>query len=310
MKNLHEKFNKALQISDTDLDGGASVAISKILFPSMEYSIPKERHLIDSTLEDAIKSGNFSTIIMTDCSPSSDNTINLINEFVNDGNHFILLDHHKTALHLNKYSWSKVIVETNGVKHCGAELLYRYYKELGFDVDHLSEFAELVRCYDTWDWAKHDIKEADMMNKLFYYLGIKKFIDNISYKVSNNQELLTSKDYDTLDVIDTLDKQYIEEKKNSFITVEYNNMNVAVLFTDRCVSQLGNIICNENQDIDFCCIIDFNRDKCSLRSVKDHIDVSLIAKSYNGGGHSKASGFKFDSELKTRIVQNFILKNN
>jgi len=37
--------------------------------------------------------------------------------------------------------------------------------------------------------------------------------------------------------------------------------------------------------------------KASLRTVKDHIDVSVIAKKYGGGGHAKAAGFSVPGKL-------------
>ena len=36
---------------------------------------------------------------------------------------------------------------------------------------------------------------------------------------------------------------------------------------------------------------DIKRTKVSLRSFHDHIDVSEIAKDFQGGGHKKAAGF-------------------
>ncbi len=38
--------------------------------------------------------------------------------------------------------------------------------------------------------------------------------------------------------------------------------------------------------------------KCSLRTTKDNIDVSAIAKNFDGGGHQKAAGFSFPGTLK------------
>ena len=309
--NLSNKFNNAIQISDTDLDGIGAVIVSKVLFPNIEQILPQDRELIDSTLEDIILSGKYNTVLMTDCSPSSESTIKLINKFVEEGNDFVLLDHHKTALDLNKYSWSKVKVETNGVKHCGTELIYNYYKELGIKPEEfgvpdnkLAEFVELVRSYDTWDWAINNLKEAEDLNKLYYFLESPNFVVDMISKIKNNLSLLNKNDYNSLNVIELLDNRYIEDKKNMFQEINYDGMKVAVLFTDRCVSKLGNIICRENPNIDFCCIVDLNRNKCSLRSTKDDINVATIAKKYNGGGHEKASGFSLNSKAKTTLLKN------
>ena len=304
IKTLEEKFNKALQISDGDLDGGGAITLSKSLFPYMDYVVPQERNKINEVVEEAINSGKYSTIIMTDCSPSNNSTIELINKFVEEGNEFVLLDHHKTALDLNKYTWSTVKVETNGLKHCGTELLYNYYKELGIEVKHLEEFAELVRSYDTWDWSLNGFKKPEDLNKFYYYLELDAFIEDISFKVNNSLNILDEKDYIALSVIELMDNRYIDSKKDKFNVINYNGMNVAVLFVDKCISKLGNIICKENPEIDFCCLIDLNRDKCSMRTVKDEIRLSEIAKEYGGGGHDKASGFLLSPELKQSLLSN------
>lgn len=302
MKNLEKKFNEAFLLSDTDLDGGSAVAVGMILFPDMTYVTP-QRDDINTTLKEAILSGKYNTIIMTDCSPTGDETIELINKFVSEGNDFVLLDHHKTALGLNKYSWSKVKVETNGHKHCGAELFYEYLKEVGVDVSQLTEFVELVRCYDTWDWFEKGVQEAEKLNKLYWFLGLEKFIMNIAWKIFSKEPLFDKEDEIILKTIDILDNQYITERKVMFETIEYDGMKVGVLFTDRCVSQLGNIICRENPELDFCCLVDLNRGKCSMRSVVGKADVSLIAKKFGGGGHAQASGFTLNTKAKEGLLK-------
>lgn len=91
MNNLMEKFNKAFLISDTgDLDGSSAVVVAKMLFPEIMYSTP-ERENINTVLKEAIESGKYSTILMTDCSPTGTDTIEMINKFVEEGNTFVLL---------------------------------------------------------------------------------------------------------------------------------------------------------------------------------------------------------------------------
>ena len=38
--------------------------------------------------------------------------------------------------------------------------------------------------------------------------------------------------------------------------------------------------------------------KCSLRTTKDHVDVSLLAQRFGGGGHAKAAGFSLVGNLQ------------
>lgn len=304
MKNLDKKFNNAFLLSDGDLDGAGAIVVAKQLYPNIDYSYLKNRDDLNKILKEAILSDKYSTIIMTDCSPESDELIALINDFVNKGNDFILLDHHKSALELNKYPWSRVKVETNGFKHSGTELIYSYFKELGADVSNLSEFVELVRCYDTWDWFDKEVYTAEKLNKLYWFLGLEEFMEDIANKINTKSPLFNMNDAIILKVIEKLDNEYINERKKMFKVINYEGQKVAVLFTDRCISQLGNIICRENDGIDFCCLIDLNRNKCSMRSLEGKTDVSLIAKKRNGGGHAQASGFTIDSKLREELLKN------
>lgn len=302
--DLNNKFNNALLISDGDLDGSGAIVVARKIFPKIEYISVKNREELDEILKKSILSKKYKTILMTDCSPSTQESIELINTFVGEGNEFVLLDHHKSALELNKYEWSNVKVETKGYKHSGTELLYSYFKNLNIDVAELTVFTELVRCYDTWDWFHFNIPTAEQLNRLYWFLGVDDFVDSMVKKINSNKELISKEDLIVLNAMEKLDEQYISEIKTKFETIEYEGLNVAVVFTDRCVSKLGNTICIENDYIDFCCLIDLNNNKCSMRSLDGKVDVSLIAKKYGGGGHAPAAGFKINSLAKEEIFKN------
>lgn len=291
-----------LIISDSDLDGVGAVVVAKKVFPSIKYIFP-ERDMLNSSVEEAISSGEYGCIFMTDCAVSNEHTEHMIEEYVAEGNKFILLDHHKSALNLNKYKWSHVKVETNGFKHCGTELIYSFLKDLGLNLDELDEFVELVRSYDTWDWANTNNPIPERLNTLYWNYGDKDiFIQTMIDRVSSNAVLINDKDNAIIDTIKRIDEKYIEARKTMFVSKFYGEYKVAVLFTDRCVSQLGNIICKENKDIDFCCLVDLNRCKVSMRCVKDTVDVEEIARKFNGGGHSKAAGFVLTQDIKNKIM--------
>ena len=61
---------------------------------------------------------------------------------------------------------------------------------------------------------------------------------------------------------------------------------------------MGNSICKLRPEIDFIIIINFNRNRVSLRSVKESIDLNEIGKIFHpdGGGHKLSAGFLIDSK--------------
>lgn len=299
------KYENVFLISDSDLDGYGCVLMGKKLIgertdSNFEYATPKRENL-NTVLRDIILSRKYTTIFMTDCYPLEQN-ISIINQFVNEGNEFVLLDHHKTALKLNQYSWSRVKVETNGHKHCGTELFYEYLKEDGFNVSDFNEIVELIRSYDTWDWYYAQLQEAYKLNQLFFFFGGDEFIENISWKISQELPILTEVDYNVLNAIDKLDAQYINEHKDTFETFEYEGLKVGVVFADRCISVLGQTICQENPQLDYCCLVDLSKNKCSLRSI-GKTDVSVIAKKFGGGGHAQAGGFPLNDKVKRMVIE-------
>lgn len=229
-----------------------------------------------------------------------------------------LFDHHATALHLNKYNWATVNVEMQSYKNCGTELLYKYLldnnlKPKLFTQENLTDYVEKVRRYDTWEWkGLYDDYEAKNLNTLFHIYGRDKFIREVFIKLTRNK-----KDFVLIDTMEEFilsleqDKlnRYVDKKNESLIKKELkltntNSTNViytyGVVFADSYISELGNRLCDLNKELDFVAII--NQDKVSLRSIKNHIDLSKIAKAFGGGGHRSASGFSIDD----RVVNNFI----
>lgn len=82
-----------------------------------------------------------------------------------------LLDHHQTALHLNQYEWGKVVLEDEqGLLTSATSLFYQYLVMHGLleKTDVLTEFVELVRQYDTWEWERNGNYQAQRLNALFF----------------------------------------------------------------------------------------------------------------------------------------------
>lgn len=89
-----------------------------------------------------------------------------------------MIDYHKTALHLNKYTWGYVLAEEEeGHLTAATSLFYDYLVTHQFleKKDAITEFVELVRQYDTWEWEKNENHEAHRLNALFFLLSIDEF---------------------------------------------------------------------------------------------------------------------------------------
>lgn len=102
-------------------------------------------------------------------------------------------------------------------------------------------------------------------------------------------------------------KRYIETKEANIKKIEINGLTAGVVFAESNISELGNVICENNPDIDFAMIINIDK-SISFRTVKDNVDVSEIARSLNGGGHKKAAGAPILEDIKDRFIIDLMKK--
>lgn len=225
-----------------------------------------------------------------------------------DSYKFVLLDHHPTALELNKYDWCNVIIENNGIKTCGTELFYQWLKNYEmFDSSNkcLDNFIQIVRDYDTWRWSILGEKGiiCKQVNDLLYLYGRDEFIkwcinelyDEVFPKLYAKDELVLKIKQDEID-------KYVESKNEQMFTIPLCGKTCGVVYSDRNVSELGNRLCQMHPEIDFVVMIDLGNATVAYRTVKDNIDLGRdVAALYGGGGHPKAAGSKFNDEMRVNI---------
>lgn len=255
----------------------------------------------------------FDTIFITDISVDEEVAV-LLDNLHKDKTidvKIILLDHHKTALWLNKYEWATVI-ETielgNGEfeKTSGTEILYNYLGDYysnsediwGYEF-YLKDLVTQVKRYDTWLWKdKYNDIIPKQLNNLFYILGKDRFINLLSDNFNvddfiNSNKLLLELEQEKID-------KYINEKIREVVIRKVNGYNIGIVFADRNQSELGNRLSEINSSLDLIAMIGAN--SISYRTARENIDCSEFAKLYNGGGHPKASGSGISIELQNKII--------
>ena len=226
----------------------------------------------------------------------------------------VLLDHHPTALGLNKYSWCKVMVEDlNGVKTSGTKMFYHWLamngclnEELETN-EALSRFAELVRNYDTWRWSElgEEGVICKQVNDLLYLYGRDKFItwciseihDDVFPRLYSADELLLNTKQKEID-------EYVEEKNEQLFTSPMCGRVCGFVFAEKYVSELGNRLCKMHPEIDYVAMIDMGSKTVSYRTVKDDIDLGKdVAQLFGGGGHPKAAGSEFSVDVQFKTIE-------
>lgn len=308
--------------TDSDLDGVGCVILANIAYGKknvdVEYCNP---YTINEKISEFIEKEEYKEydyVYITDLSISLEiadiiNTLNPPN-FASGfclGEMVQLLDHHKSAKGLNKYFFCYVKEYNDEIKlDFETSGSYMFYEHLINIEDlkpngYLYNFIDLIRQYDTWEWKDNENLLAKELNDLFHIIGIKEFADSYTNKLicDNNPSLFSKRDRMLLKLEqDKIDK-YIYNKNKTLRKIKINEHLVGVVFAEHYVSELGNQLNILNADLNYVAIINMDR-SVSFRTTKDNIDLSIIAKSFGGGGHPKAAG----CDLSEDLIQSFINK--
>jgi oligoribonuclease NrnB/cAMP/cGMP phosphodiesterase (DHH superfamily) len=332
---------KVKLFSHNDMDG-ISCAILAILAFGKEnvdieychYGNINERVEKFFTGEDVKK---YDKIFITDISVNED-VAEIIQKYYEEcGNHIRpkamcnctieLIDHHQTALWMNKYDWAEV-TEKNIIAHiddvedtCGTYEFFRYLnKEISYlptencldltvkEYNKLYDFVEIVRKYDTFLWVKkyNDIIPKQW-NDLFYFFGRDKFIDSVLLKLTCKEfeyEEFGFNEFESM-YVEQHQKEidaYIRKKNHSIIERDIVGYKAGVVFAEQYISELGNELAKMNPHLDFITIVN-PATAVSYRGIKTEINLGEdVASVYFGGGHSLAAGSGITDDIRNKIL--------
>jgi uncharacterized protein len=281
-------------LTHNDLDGVSCGILAKLAFKDnvdvSYHSISGLNHQVQAFLE---KKDKDTLLFITDLSVHEDNE-KRISEFVSAGGKVKLIDHHKSAEHLNQHSWASVSVkQRDGRLASATSLLYEYLLQNEFLSRSaiLDEFVEHVRQYDTWDWEQNGNFTAKQLNDLFSMISIDEFEENIITKLTGNAEFSFNEiEQKLLDVEEDRVGRYINRKKREVYQMNIGNYFAGIVHAESYHSELGNELSKEFPHLDYIAMVMVGSKRISLRTIHDEVDVSEIAAKYDGGGHQKASG--------------------
>jgi oligoribonuclease NrnB/cAMP/cGMP phosphodiesterase (DHH superfamily) len=293
----------------TDLDGVGCAVLAKLAFKDevdIEYCNYNE--INEKVLEYINQNDNKIPIYITDISVKEE-----LAKLLDKRGNVQLLDHHPTALELNKYSWCRVMVEDlSGLKTSGTKMFYHWLGMNGCFSDELennkllNRFAELVRDYDTWRWAELGDEGiiCKQVNDLLYLYGREKFISWCVSKICCSDSFnLDDTDKLLFDIKQKEIDDYVEEKDKQLFTSPMCGLIVGFVFADKYFSELGNRLCKMHPEIDFVAMIDMDG-TVSYRTIREDLDLGQrVAKQFGGGGHPKAAGSQFSKEVMLKTVE-------
>lgn len=296
MKYNEQLIKKIYIYSHNDLDGVSASFPIKEKFPNVEIkTIFSSYARIDSNIEKFLnrKMDLSEVVFITDISISEEN-ITKLKERAEAGQLIFFIDHHAINIPLNVNEWSYVEDVKEGVKTCATTLVIDVLKDK-FDYEpsqSLVEYAEMVRQYDTWDWAELGNKKAKELNDFFFMNSFKEYQEIMLGALSSNtDEFIFPEKYQVL--MDYEEKRislYFAAKERDMRIVEMFGRKVAFIYAESYLSELGNYIC-ENHDVDFTLMLNLSSKRGSVRSIKPDCDCNEFAGLLGGGGHPPAAGF-------------------
>lgn len=308
MHKIDRKKGRRKMYTHRDADGMTCGVVGNIFFSKESMDI--EYHSYESLFKamkklfkNRVKLDSYEEIYLTDMNIKESEYLELkeLAPHFDFDNKFKMFDHHPTSLPMNKYKFATVIVEEDGVKTCGALLLYNYlvdrykdemYYNFGRTVEHyLGELIEHVRQWDTWDWAKTNNTYAKYINSLSMIQSINDFVNNTTSRLIWGKEVISDSEMAILKFEEKEIARYCKGKEQEVKPITIGDYNLGCVFAERYQSELGNHLSNTFPKYDGILMVDMAKQKCSLRTSKEDVDLSILAKMYNGGGHVKACGF-------------------
>lgn len=305
---------KVKLFTHTDLDGVGCAIVAAFAFGEIsldveycDYHDVNEKINAFGTSDEIV---NYDVILITDISVNQSvaDALNLVHS--QKSIQVVLLDHHESAIWLNKYEWAEVYTKhANGTNTAGVSMLLEYLfsaNELdpeGEDISELLSFVEKIRRYDTWDWTTiHNDHIPKQLNDLFWLYGRDRF-----FKKAFNQLLQTGFRFTDIDyMLLEIEQERINHKINKALkqlTIQnVGRYNVGVVFAEDYQNDIAHAIHDEHPQLDLVAVVNMSSRKVSYRTQREDIDVNEFAQYFGGGGRPQTAGSQIHSEK-----QNFIL---
>lgn len=297
----------------SDIDGMGNVVLAKLAFREVDYVLCQTFNLQNKIKKyyDNKSIYNYDLILVTDLS-LEEPTLSQVAHDEKLYNKFYVFDHHKSALmdNINKYDFVTLRIKDNNGLCSGTSLFYEWLVKNKYLIDKkkIKDFCELTRKYDTWEWkTKYNDEMPHKLSLLFDILGGKGYIQVIydKLKVDDNNEFSFNELENML--INNKIEQVEERVYNYAQNVYYRQvlgLKAGIVFIDyEYRNDLAQYFRENNFDMDLAMLIALDSGSISYRSIKDKINVRMIAEALGGKGHDQAAASPISEEKKEALLK-------
>ena len=299
---------------ESDIDGIGSIVLGKLAFGNIDYELlpnPKPLELKFREYINNKKIYEYDKIFITDLALENP-SLEIVSKDDVLKSKVKVFDHHERAIELglNKYDFTFIEEEQDGIKRCGTEIFYKYLVDNNClkRNESLDKFVEFTRLEDTWDWKRKGIIEAHDLAILFNSIGIDKYIELMLDKLSKEDFDFTNEEQDLINNIKESDLNNIKEylSKAEYLIDEDGNKFGITFSPYKYRNDLPEYVRNNNvENVKYFITVSLDKDKYgqkSYRSIDRSCDVNKIAMKYNGGGHPCSAGVSITEEQNKKIA--------
>jgi oligoribonuclease NrnB/cAMP/cGMP phosphodiesterase (DHH superfamily) len=309
---------KKILITHNDLDGVTPIILFKLAFPQYEQEV----HSINySQIEDTfnnLKVDKETEVYIVDISYKNVLYFNHVKELRRKCKAVYWFDHHEIEEELPDFTYhSGKFIYKFDVTRCGTKIFYEDYLMGKETPNSLVFYNYLVQVVDDWDRHQLKMPESAKLNTLLKVIGRDLFVQKFLRSTAVG---FTEKEDYVIEVEKDRQKRYFENltfyPDKGVDTFSYSNAFNPEAFNLNSSSCTRSFVAIENTFVfadsliateifeyfteqfpsrDVLTVIDLNRKKACLRSVREN--VFLIAKKFGGGGHPNAAGFDLPPSL-------------
>ena len=297
----------------SDIDGMGNAVLAKLAFENVNQKLCETFNLQNEILK-YFEDGsiyNYDMIFVTDLWLEEPTLTKVANDKKLQGKFFVF-DHHESALlgGFNKYPFTTIRISDEKGLCSGTSLFYEYLIEQGFlpkEENAIKEFSELTRKYDTWEWkTKYNDETPHELTLLFDSVGCDGYIKLMVEKLQKKYPNFKFNDLEKMLIANK--KQHVLEKLRNYATKvtyrEIMGLKAGIIFIDyEYRNDLAEYFREHNFDMDFVMLIALDYGTISYRSIKDNVNVRIIAEAMGGKGHDKTAGSPIREEQKAKLIK-------
>lgn len=294
-----------------DIDGMGNAILAQLAFKEVDYELCGTFDLTSSVESyfEGEKIYQYDRIYVTDLCLEDPVLSKVAMDSKLEGK-ILVFDHHKTFTDPKYTSHKFVTVKIEDEKGlcCGTSLFYKHLVSEGLiDKDNkcISEFVELTRQHDTWEWRNiYNNEKSRELSILFDALGYDGYISLMTEKLRKEDIF----EFDSMEriLIDNRKKQIAlkcEYYKDKIIYREILGMKAGIVFINyEYRNELAEYFRENKFDMDFTMMIALDPGVVAYRSVREGKAVRPVAELFGGKGHDKAATNPITDEMISKIL--------